>query len=64
MHKVLAILILGMGLIGAILIISVALLFESPIENMLKMVITTSVAFVIFFFLALVFRWRLDRKRE
>ncbi|WZX99433.1 hypothetical protein NSQ26_08825 [Bacillus sp. FSL W7-1360] len=65
MHKILAILILGMGLTGAVLIISVALLFESPIENMLKVVTAASgTAFVIFAFLALVFRRRLDRKRE
>lgn len=65
MNKVLAIAILGVGLTGAVLTFSIALLFKSPIGNMLKMVTTASaVAFVIFAVSALVFRRRLDEKRE
>ncbi|MCW1927016.1 hypothetical protein [Bhargavaea beijingensis] len=65
MNKVLAISILGTGLTGAILIISVALLFESPIGNTLKMVTAASaVAFVIFAVSAVVFRRRLDEQRD
>ncbi|MDH6674098.1 uncharacterized protein involved in exopolysaccharide biosynthesis [Paenibacillus sp. LBL] len=65
MNKILAILILGMGLTGAVLIISVALLFESPKGDVLKMVTAAStVAFVIFAVSALVFRRRLDQKKE
>lgn len=64
MNKVLAFSILGMGLTGAVLIISIALLFESPIGNVVKMVTAAStVAFVIFTVSALVFRRRLDGKR-
>lgn len=65
MNKVLAISILGMGLTGAVLIISVALLFKSPIGNVLQMVTAASiVAFAIFTVSALVFRRRLGEKRE
>ncbi|MGE8001496.1 hypothetical protein FOH38_22495 [Lysinibacillus fusiformis] len=65
MHKILAMSILGMGLTGAVLIISVALLFKSPIGNVLQMVTAASAtAFVIFAVSALVFRRRLDAKRE
>ncbi|MFS0675070.1 hypothetical protein [Ornithinibacillus sp. 179-J 7C1 HS] len=65
MNKILAFSILGMGLTGAVLIISIALLFKSPIGNELKMVTAASaVAFVIFTVSALVFRRRLDEKRE
>ncbi|AWP29459.1 hypothetical protein [Paenibacillus sp. Cedars] len=65
MNKILAISILGMGLTGAVLIISVALLFESPKGDVLKMVTAGStVAFVIFAVSALVFRRRLDQKKE
>ncbi|KUF34319.1 MULTISPECIES: hypothetical protein [Lysinibacillus] len=65
MNKVLAISILGMGLTGAVLIISVALLFKSPIGIVLQMVTAAStLAFVIFAVSALVFRRRLDAKRE
>lgn len=65
MNKVLAISILGMGLTGAVLIISVALLFKSPIGIVLQMVTAASTfAFVIFAVSALVFRRRLDAKRE
>lgn len=61
MNKVLAILILGMGLSGAVLIISVALLFKSPIDNVLKMgTAASAVVFVIFTVAALVLRRRLD----
>ncbi|MEO2210232.1 hypothetical protein ABGV40_04935 [Paenibacillus amylolyticus] len=66
MNKILAFSILGMGLTGAVLIISVALLFNSPIGNTLKMVTAAStVSFIIFAVSALVFRRRLDdAKRE
>ncbi|MBA4537389.1 hypothetical protein H1Z61_09595 [Bacillus aquiflavi] len=65
MNKVLVFSILGMGLTGAVLIISIALLFKSPIGNVVKMVTAAStVAFVIFTVSALVFRRRLDEKRE
>ena len=60
MHKILA-----MGLTGAVLIISVPLLFKSPIEIVLQMVTAAStLAFVIFAVSALVIRRRLDAKRE
>jgi hypothetical protein len=65
MHKVLAISILGMGLTGGVLIISVSQLFIPPIGNVLKLVTAAStVAFIIFAVSALVFRRRLDEKRE
>ncbi|MGW8959656.1 hypothetical protein [Paenibacillus sp. NPDC055715] len=66
MNKILAFSILGMGITGAVLIISVALLFNSPIGNVLKMVTAAStLSFIIFAVSALVFRRRLDdEKRE
>ncbi|MGP4066585.1 hypothetical protein ACTWPF_16955 [Oceanobacillus sp. M65] len=65
MHKLLAISILGMGLTGGVLIISVSQLFSPPIGNMLKMITAAStVAFIIFAVSALVFRRRLNEKRE
>lgn len=65
MNKILAISILGMAITAAFLMISVALLFKSPIENVLKMVTAAStIALVIFTVLALVSRWLLDSKRD
>ncbi|KJD45885.1 hypothetical protein [Paenibacillus terrae] len=66
MNKILAFSILGMGITGAVLIISIALLFNSPIGNVLKMVTAAStLSFIIFAVSALVFRRRLDdEKRE
>ena len=65
MNKVLAFSILGMGLTGAVLIISVALLFNLPIGIVLKMVtVASTTALVIFAISALVLRWRLDEKGE
>ncbi len=64
MNKILVFLILGMGLTGAALIISVALLFNPPIGNVLKVITAGStIAFVIFASSALVLRRRLDEKR-
>ncbi|OAX46137.1 hypothetical protein [Paenibacillus sp. AD87] len=61
MNKILAFSILGMGLTGAVLIISIALLFNPPIGNVLKMVTAAStLSFIIFAVSALVFRRRLD----
>ncbi|MBO0995631.1 hypothetical protein [Bacillus sp. SD088] len=57
MNKVLAFSILGMGLTGAVLIISVPLFFNNPIGNVLKIVTAGSLtAFVIFAISALVLR--------
>jgi uncharacterized protein involved in exopolysaccharide biosynthesis len=65
MNKILAFSILGMGLTGAVLIISVALLFNPPIGNVLKIVLAGSAtAFVILAVSALVLRRRLDEIRE
>ncbi|MBT2286497.1 hypothetical protein J7E78_23505 [Paenibacillus polymyxa] len=65
MNKILAISILGMGITGAVLIISIALLFNSPIGNVLKMVTAAStVSFIIFAVSALVFRRRLDDEKR
>ncbi|WP_405131257.1 hypothetical protein MHB43_02595 [Paenibacillus sp. FSL H8-0317] len=66
MNKILAFSILGMGLTGAVLIISIALLFNPPIGNVLKMVTAAAtLSFIIFAVSALVFRRRLDaEKRE
>jgi hypothetical protein len=65
MNKVLAFSISGMGITGAFLIISVALLFNPPIGNVLKIVTAGSTtAFVIFAISALVLRRRLDEKSE
>jgi len=65
MNKILAFSISGTGLTGAVLIISVALLFNPPIGNLLKIVIAGSTtAFVIFAISALVLRRRLDEIRE
>lgn len=65
MHKLLAILILGTGLTGAVLMTFVVQLFSPPIGNMLKIAtVASAVAFVIFAVSALVFRRRLDEKSE
>lgn len=65
MNKILAFSILGMGLTGAVLIISVALWFNPPIGNVLKMVTTAStLSFIIFAVSALVFRRRLDDEKR
>ncbi|GAF63501.1 hypothetical protein BTS2_0392 [Bacillus sp. TS-2] len=65
MNKVLAMSILGMGLTSAVLIISVSLLFNPPIGNVLKIVTAASAtAFVIFTVSAFVFRRRLDKQSE
>ena len=65
MNKILGFSILGMGLTGAVLIISVALLFNTPIGNVLKIVTAGSTtAFVIFAILALVLRRRLDEQAK
>lgn len=63
MNKVLAFTISGMGLTSAVLIISVALLFNPPIGNILKVVTPGSTtAFVIFTIASLVLRRRLDEQ--
>lgn len=63
MNKLLAFSILGMSLTGAVLIISVSLLFNTPIGNTLKLVTAGSTtAFVIFTISALVFRRRFDEQ--
>ena len=65
MNKILAFSILGMGLTGAVLVFSVALLFKSPIGNVVPMVTAASIVpFVIFTVSAFVFRRRLDETRE
>ena len=64
MNKVLAFSILGMGLTGAVLVISVPLLFKSPTGNVLQMVAGSTVAFAVFAVSALVLRKRFDDKRE
>lgn len=65
MNKALATSISGMGLTGAVLIISVALLFNPPIGNVLKIVtVGSTTAFVIFAISALMLRKRLDKKGE
>lgn len=62
MNKILAFSIFGMGLTGAVLIISVALLFNPPIGNALKIVTAGSLtAFFIFTISALLLRRRLDK---
>ena len=61
MKNLLVLSILGMGLTGAILIFSVALLFDPPIGNGLMMVTAASLtAFVLFTISALVLRRRLN----
>lgn len=65
MNKVIALIIVGMGLTGAVLIISVALLFNPPLGNVLKIVTAGSAtAFVILAVSALMLRRRLDEIRE
>ncbi len=65
MNKILAFSILGMGLTGAVLVISVALLFNPPIGNVLKIVTAGSAtAFVILAISALVLRRQLAEIRE
>ncbi|MCM3757376.1 hypothetical protein M3197_07725 [Sporosarcina aquimarina] len=60
MHKILAFTILGMALTGAILIISVSLLFNTPIGIGWTIVVAgAATAFVIFASSALVLRRRL-----
>lgn len=54
-----------MGLTGGVLIISVALLFNTPIGNVLKIVTAGSTtAFVIFAITALVLRRRFDEQAK
>lgn len=61
MKKLLVLSILGLGLTGAILIFSVALLFNPPIGNGLKIVTAASLTtFVLFTIYALVLRRRLN----
>lgn len=65
MHTILALLILGMGLSGAVLIISVSLLFNPPIGNILMIVTASSTtAFAIFAISAVRFRRQLDEIRD
>ncbi len=65
MNKILAFSILGMGLTGAVLMISVALLFNTPIGNLLKIVTAGSItAFVILAISSLVLRRRLDEQAK
>ncbi|MGM0890748.1 MAG: hypothetical protein ACQEW5_28460 [Bacillota bacterium] len=65
MNKILAISILGMGFTGAALIISVVLLFKSPIGNFeLMFAAASAVACAVFTVSALVFRKRLDDKEQ
>ena len=65
MNKILVFSISGMGLTGGVLIISVALLFNTPIGNVLKIVTAGSTtAFVIFAISALVLRRRLDEQAK
>lgn len=65
MNKILAILILGISLTGAILMISIAQFFEPPTGYILKItIVATTVVFVIFTVYALVFRKRLDETKK
>lgn len=65
MNKALATSISGMGLTGAVLIISVALSFNPPIGIVLKIVTVGSItAFVIFVISTLMLRKRSDEKGE
>ena len=65
MNKILAFSILGMGLTGGVLTFSVALLFNTPVGNVLKIVTAGSTtAFVIFAISALVLRRRLDEQAK
>ncbi|MTH55093.1 hypothetical protein GKZ89_16945 [Bacillus mangrovi] len=65
MNKVLAISILGMGVTGAVLIISIAQLFNPTIGTVVEMTTAAStLAFVLFAISAFVLRRRLDGKRE
>ena len=62
MNNVLAVLILGMGLTGAILLNSIPPLFESPVGNGAEMItVGSATAFAIFAIPALVLRRRLDK---
>lgn len=65
MNKIVAFSILGMGLTGAVLIVSIAFLFNSPVGLGLQMLLAGStVAFVIFTISAIKFRRRLNETRE
>lgn len=65
MNKVLAVLILGMGLTGAILINSIPPLFKSPVGNESVMITAGSATFfAIFAIPALVLHRRLDKVGE
>lgn len=62
MNKILAILILGMGLTGAMLLNSIPPLFKPSVGNGAEMITAGSVsAFAIFAIPALVLRRRLDK---
>lgn len=65
MNKALAWSIFGMGLTGAILIVSVAQSFNPPIGNILKIVIISStVAFIMFAISALIIRKHLNKENK
>ncbi|WP_082882322.1 hypothetical protein [Paenibacillus swuensis] len=65
MHKILAYSILATGISGAVLVISTAMMFKSPVGNMVKLVTAAStVSFIVFAVSSLVFRRRLDEERE
>jgi len=61
MNKIIAGLILGMGVAGAILIISVAFWFNPPVSNVVKLVSFGSLTFFIAFTIAvMMLRRRLE----
>ena len=65
MNKIIASLILGMGLTGGVLVISVPLLLNNPIGDVLKIVIAGfTIAFVILAISAIVLRRRLDEQTK
>ena len=65
MNKIIASLILGMGLTGSVLVILVPRLFNNPIGDVLKIVIAGfTTAFVILAISAIVLRRRLDEQTK
>ena len=65
MNKLIAFLILGMGITGAVMIVSVAFLFDPPISTTLKLITLGSLlAFVCFAVSVTILRRRLEQQKR
>lgn len=65
MNKLISFLILGMGITGAVMIFSVAFLFDPPISTTLKLIILGSLLTFIFFAVSVtILRQRLEQQER